>query len=462
MSKYLKQLTVDLPRWVGLGYVSEPNAALILKDAEANQKESWFRLPLILSMLGGLLVFAGIISWVAGNWDTLPRLTRVIMLVGAMIGSLAAAHASRTKGSEGLAQGFAFFAALMFGADIMLIAQIYQLPANPPGGALLWALGATAVAVLWPSQLCMALAFALAAVWSWFATSGRTGDIFDLIFSTPHHLHLPFLLLWGALAAYSVQRGWAKALHLAGMSLAFWCGHTLFALFDEESVRVAGVALVGLVGLLTAAGHVLKIAKPGAGIVSKYIWALFAFWLLMVSAPEVYREVLRHGDEGLPVSLCLLLLAASAGAAFFAYRHDRFAPVMPVAVGMAVAAVVSILTQAGYGTYVNSRGYQSYYDVYYSGSAGLGLFASQVLMSVTAMAAAVASVVHGYRSNEKFFINIGFTLFAFKLIWLYFDDYWGLANRAGFFILGGLLIVALGIVFDRQRRKLIKKMQEEK
>lgn len=457
MSKYLKQLGADLPRWVGLGYVSEPNAALILRDAEANQKDSWFRLPLILSMLGSLLVFAGVISFVAANWDDISRLARVVLLVGAMLGSLGAAHYCRLKGSEGLAQGFAFFAALLFGADIMLIAQIYQLPANPPGGALLWALAATAVAVLWPSQMSMGLAFALAAIWSWFAASSRTGLPWDLLFALPHQVHWQFLLFWSVLAAYSVKRGWTKALHLAGLSLMFWSAHTLFALFDDQSARIAGVALMALVAFVTAGGQIVRVAQPGAGIVSRYIWSLFAFWLLMVSAPDIFRDVARHGPEVGAVFFYLPLIVGVAAAVYALPRYERLPYVLPVAAGTVVAAAIGLLSG------VTGLAGHSYYDMYYMSSpAGLQLFMGMVLASILTMAAAVGSIVHGYRSGERFFINLGFSLFAAKLIWLYFDNEWGLANRAGFFIVGGLLIVAIGVLFDRQRRKLIQKMQEGK
>lgn len=452
MSRYLKQLATDLPRWVGLGYVSEPNAALILRDAEASQKEGWFRLPMILSMLGGLLVFAGVISWVAGNWDDLPRLLRTLLLVGAMLLSLGIAHGAREKGSDGLAHGFAFLAALLFGADIMLIAQIYQLPANPPGGALLWALGTTAVAVFWPSQLSMALAFVLAGIWSWFATSTRAGDFWSVVFHNPDFVHWNFLLFWGALAAFSVKKNWTKALHLAGLTLTLWLCFTLFTLFDHEAARVAGMAIMMVVAGLTLAGQLLQTARPGAGVVSKYVWVLFAFWLLGYSSPDAYREIARYGEQ-VPLAAYMVALVAGVGGLIFVLRdYARHSVYAPVAAGLAIAGFIAILTQL---TGI-MRGDDSNYMF-----TSLSLFWGQVTVAVLAMAAAVGSVVHGYRSNEKFFINLGFVLFAFKLIWLYFDNEWGLANRAGFFIVGGLLIVGLGVVFDRQRRRLIAKMNKE-
>jgi uncharacterized membrane protein len=65
------------------------------------------------------------------------------------------------------------------------------------------------------------------------------------------------------------------------------------------------------------------------------------------------------------------------------------------------------------------------------------------------MLASVGMVIDGYRRNETFFINVGFAFFALKLLWLYFDTVWALQSRAIFFILGGLLVIGLGVVFDR-------------
>lgn len=438
MSKYLKQLSLDLPRWVGLGYVSEPNAALILGDAEANQKEGWFRLPLILSMLGMLLVFAGVISWVAGNWDDIPRLVRVLLLIGAMLGSFITAHYFRERGSDGLAQGFAFLGALMFGADIMLIAQIYQLPANPPGGALLWALGAALVAFVWPSQLSMALAFALAGVWTWFAASLGSRDLmWGLLFDIPHAVHWPFLLLWGVLAACSVKRGWTKALHVAGLVLCFWYAHSLMRLFDFNFPRFAGLMLVALLIALTLAGRLLQIMRPGAGIVSKYVWMVFVLWLLLMSAPDVYR----HGMPMTANMMFIYMLCGAIGAAVLvlaSLKEREVGYLAPLGGSLLAASMLPLLT------YMVS----------------LGALVSAIMAAVLVMAMAVGSIVYGYRSNERFFINTGFVLFAFKLIWLYFDNAWSLAGRAPFFIIGGLLVVGLGVVFDRQRRKLILMIQD--
>jgi uncharacterized membrane protein len=54
----------------------------------------------------------------------------------------------------------------IFGASIMLIAQMYHMDGNPPDAVLTWALGALMTTVLVRSPAALAAAFALAVVWT--------------------------------------------------------------------------------------------------------------------------------------------------------------------------------------------------------------------------------------------------------------------------------------------------------
>ena len=58
-----------------------------------------------------------------------------------------------------------FLGGLMYGASIMLIAQIYHIGEHFPDGIFWWALGVLPLALLLRSNLIMALATALAYLW---------------------------------------------------------------------------------------------------------------------------------------------------------------------------------------------------------------------------------------------------------------------------------------------------------
>ncbi len=462
MANYLKQLTADLPRWVAAGYVSAHGGEQILADAQAHQKQGWFRLPTVLGALGAILVFAGVISWVAANWMDFSRLARVAILISAMAGSFLAAHYARLREAEGLGAVFAFLGALIFGANLMLIAQIYNLPPNPPGGALLWALGASLTAILWPSQLVMALAFVLAGVWTWFAGTTNMGglSIFFSMFSAKT-LHLPFLLLWGVLTAISIKRGWTRVMHLAGLTLIWWMGFNLFSFFGEESMRHAGViAAVVLLGLY-GAGRVLRIAQEGTGTISRYVLLGFALWLLIVTVPEAFRglmirrtyELTNHQAMSMTAYTVGLLAVLCVG--LWGALTNRLRTLSAVA---AVGAAVPLLALFPAFFITSTADLYSDYSGTMAGSVG---FVGTIVLSILALAAALGAIVQGYKTNDRFLLNIGFVLFALKLIILYFDTFWSLGGRSLFFIIGGLLTIALAIGFEKQRRKLLDQMQNK-
>jgi len=456
MANYLKQLSADLPRWIEAGFVSVDGGQKILADATERQARGWFTLPNVLGALGALLVFVGVISYVAGHWNDIPRLARVALLIAFMAGAYLAGHTFRQKGSDGLGASFAFMGTLIFGANLMLIAQIYNLPPNPPGGAFLWMCAAVLTSLLWPSQLNMALAYVLAGIWSVFslANTHSTWGVLEAAFDQ-HRIHWPFLLVWGGLTVVSVRAGWNKAMHLAGLSICWWAMLASFNLFDEDAIRFGGVIIALLLLTLAGAARLLKVAQEGTGIISRYLLLGFALWLLLVTIPDIYRHTLMLRNIQLDnetkfvaytSALVLLLLAGLYG-----LIYDRLRTIAGVAAVGALLPLLSVLP-------VFAIGFAGYDDSVYQSVSGFN-FVSNILLSAVALTAGIGLIIQGYRLADRFLINIGFVLFGLKLIHLYFDTFWTFNARAPFFIIGGLLVIALAVGFDRQRRKLIKQME---
>jgi uncharacterized membrane protein len=458
MANYLKQLTTDLPRWVAAGYVTEQGRQQIVADVQARQGQGWFRLPTVLAALGGLLVFVGIISWVASNWYDFSRLARVAMLLVAMAGSFLAAHYARAKQAEGIGAAFAMLGALIFGANLMLIAQIYNLPPNPPGGALLWALGAALTAILWSSQLVMALAFLLTGVWTWFAVTSNMSGMWGMLFSvfSAKQFHFSFLLLWGALTAISIKQGWTRVMHLAGLTLMFWLIFNVFSVFGEEVMRFGGLIAGALLLLLYGAGRVLKIAQEGTGTISRYVVVGFGLWLLIVTIPDVFRDLLISrgyeltSQQSLHFAVFVAVLVALLCAGVWGVLTNRVRTISTIT---ALGALVPPLALFPAFIVSSSAGYMS------SSMAGSVGFVGTIALSILALAVAMGAIIQGYKTNDRFLLNIGFVLFALKLLILYFDTFWSLGARAPFFIVAGLLTIALAIGFEKQRRKLLQKME---
>lgn len=149
-----------LKRWAGAGLI-EPAAAERIRAYEAEQGQpGGMRWPVLLAIsLGGLLVGAGVLLFVAAHWDTLSPATRF----GLVLSLTALFHLAAALSAESfpaLATTLHAVGTICLGAGIFLGGQIFHLQEHWPGGVLLWALGAwIAWALLrdWPQAALVAL-----------------------------------------------------------------------------------------------------------------------------------------------------------------------------------------------------------------------------------------------------------------------------------------------------------------
>ena len=82
------------------------------------------------------------------------------------------------------------------------------------------------------------------------------------------------------------------------------------------------------------------------------------------------------------------------------------------------------------------------------------------LLGAVLVAALIALIAEGYRRDDRFAVNLGFVAFALTILRLYFDTFWLLFDRSLFFMVGGLLVIALGWGLERKRRNLIGDLGE--
>ncbi len=137
-------LAKRLERWLAAGVIDASVASRIRSYEESQGSSERLRWPVLLALaLGGLLLCAGILLFVAAHWDELSpawRFTLVLLLVGAfpVAGALTAERFSA------LSTTFYTIGTVCLGAGIFLTAQIFNLQEHWPSGILMWAVGAFA------------------------------------------------------------------------------------------------------------------------------------------------------------------------------------------------------------------------------------------------------------------------------------------------------------------------------
>src|SRR5215831_1024847 len=164
MSWYRHKVERDLARWQTAGWVSEAGASAIRSDLAS--RRSPFGIAPIFAMLGAVLFGCAVMSFIAAHWTAMSKLARLALLLAGLWGCYGGAFSLFRRQLSAFAQAAVLGGIAVFGASIMLIAQMYHLEGNPPDAVLTWALGALLAAVLIRSRPALAATFVLMVVWS--------------------------------------------------------------------------------------------------------------------------------------------------------------------------------------------------------------------------------------------------------------------------------------------------------
>lgn len=228
-----KRLTDDVRRWQREGWVTADGETQILQ--ELSRRGSGLSLASALGILASVLLAFAVMSFVAAHWQDMSRLSRLSLLIGVLLAAYAAAGLFEARGKPFFADAAILFATGVFGASIMLIAQMFHIDGNPPDGVLAWALGALLAGVVLRSNPALAAAMVLFAVWAGMETG------------VDNEVHWPFLPAWAAVTAAFVWQRWIPGAHISGLALAIFVISLGYLLSNHNWHW--GVAVLGALGI---------------------------------------------------------------------------------------------------------------------------------------------------------------------------------------------------------------------
>jgi uncharacterized membrane protein len=169
-----------LERWTKAGLIETSVADRVRTYETEQERAHGLKWPVVLAIsLGGLLLAAGILLFVAAHWDTLSPALRFAMVL-ALVAVMHVAGAISATRFNVLSTTLHAVGTICLGAGIFLTGQIFNMQEHWPSGVMLWALGAwVALALLrdWPQA---GLAAVLTPAWvagEWLeATQGMTNN----------------------------------------------------------------------------------------------------------------------------------------------------------------------------------------------------------------------------------------------------------------------------------------------
>ncbi|WP_240338309.1 DUF2157 domain-containing protein [Peribacillus alkalitolerans] len=364
----------------------------------------------ILFLIGGILIGLGILSFVASNWSELTKMTKFIILLGTLITFYLAARRLETKHPV-LSKALYYVGAFAYGAEIFYIGQLFHLGGNWEDAFLMWGIGILPLAFYLEDQKLkfVSLAFIYIYIHNKFIwTDDLTAYVMLVIF--------PIMFAFG----HFVMK---RSLPL------FWVNILSVYIFIQAQFAIKPIEVEGfpyvfllLLPVLFYIGHkYLDRSKP-----------LFVINLIMT----LQFFVMAFNYFNIEKFLIVLLFYFIIGMTFVYIQHQDY-KVEIKAIGMVLHFVTAVTLSFPYwwedvsaeNAWMLSLGFSILYLIY-----ALSLVRRENLFGVTIVC-----------------------VFIFRF---YVDLSLAFMNKSIAFLIGGILLLALGYWFEKTRRKEMTKNEE--
>ena len=383
-----------LQHWLSEGLLT-PEQVQELGDSfeRAERPEDSGRLVMIFGTVGAVLTGLGVILFVASNWATMSPGVRTIVLLavyGAVVGGAVLAE---HRGFPMAAEAVWLLSTLVLGANIFLMAQIYNLSLTMWQGTLAWLIGALAMGYARQSTAQAAVAVPLAVL----------------------------------------TIGW-----LGGGSGWFFDDQVQF-LFAADGLRpvmgLVGLALVGLSTLLDKRDD-LRFAQAPC-----FRWGIFivATMLIVTTVHVDFAAAVFNADFSTK-QIALIIAAIGLTGAAAAFGKVESATSRPAMIGvLGLLLVVLIPFEDSTWLAFEAGGLHVLFGFYVVVILGLALF----------------TIWLGIDSRNTRLVNIGMSSTTLLIIIQYFGWSFELLDRSVAFILGGIVLITLSIFVEKQRRRIM-------
>ncbi|MBI5847249.1 MAG: DUF2157 domain-containing protein [Nitrospirae bacterium] len=406
---FLGKLRAEMGSWVEKGFISQEQRDRILFHyravSEVQTRAGSGRLITVVSVLGSVLVGLGIILFVASNWHAIPKAGKLALLFTTMIGMYSAGYYMRYTRQNYVKVGASliFLGTMAFGANIYLIAQIYNISVHYPNGELLWVLGTLPLAYVLRLRTILTLA-------------------------------LLNLLIW------------------LGMEASFWLREPHY--YSSVAAFIPLYLAAGLT--LTAVGLAHRGSERFSYYHGPYLWlgtfvTMFSWYIFTFG--DMFRSDFSAPSLVMFYAGMLVIFAGSLAVAFLLDRQEKTKWFTAEAASlMFLAAVILFLLVNNPAIDESVQGAARHYgSAVKSGVVTVLSLSSNLLFA----AAIIGMIVLGFARKAAFYVNVGLFFFVLDVIARYFDFFWKMLPRSLFFVVGGLLLIFGSLFLERKRKRVL-------
>jgi uncharacterized membrane protein len=390
----------DIQKLHDTGLITDEQRQKIIEHFKL--KEDGGNFLAIVSIIGAVLIVAGISLLISAHWNDIPRGVKIAGGLALMLGAHAGGWWLREVRGKYRKTGEALqlIGSCLFLANIALIGQIYNIVSRPPNAFLLWWIG---IAVL-PWLLC----------------------------SKAQHVLL--------LLAFGIWFG----LEINQQDSVIFCGS------DEHQLMV--YALLGLIYL--GAGYWLRRTtfSEFAGVTEKL--GLFAFLIFIY--PLTWKDFFGGWEDSeihqwvFPTFGVFALLLPAIGlknltALTRQWRWTWFSALL----GMAV-----LMATVWFGCWQFNHA-ASARDFYWGESW------SYLIGTLALFVFCLLQIQVGIQERSPFLVNLGVIFIALDIIAAYCDLLGSMARTGLMFVVSGVFLILFGVYLEKKRRALMKQIKAQ-
>lgn len=336
---YRARIEKDFNLWIEKGLVERRSADAML--AEYDARPSSFSAGRVLMTLAGVLLAAAVLLLVAANWEAIPRIARVVGIVGLLWVLYLGAAFALSRGSAAIGAGLLVMATISFGGAIALVGQMYHLSGDAADALFVWFLMACVATVLFRS----APLAVICGVLSWWLFIQLMFDSDSSLEGNGYIFLVPILVV--VIVALVRYTGAGLARHLAYLLALAWLGW----LYTEapEAWLAATYFGIGLVVFLLVTLPVSPLQRIASDAGAAPAFYSFALGLLGLAALHMEVEELWQDSAVGVVALAFSLLGIGiAGRMNGAVRFLGYAAFAGELLFLSSETIGSILGTSGF------------------------------------------------------------------------------------------------------------------
>lgn len=420
--RFRTALTKEVAIWKTDGLISDETAAAIIARYPVLSRKS--TMVGVVTIVGAVLVGLGTLLFIGANWDAIPKLVKLLLILAFTTASYAAGFGllQETVGRPRMGAALLLLGNIFYGAGIWLVSQMFNLDLDAQTGLLLWGSGTAAMTLVTRQAPIASLTSIIFACWvvSWESHAGAIS-----LWGTPFKANL--LNFVGAFAASLALSHIARsrtALIITLVSGALWVSICSGA---QEYGLAAYAACIYLASLWYRRQWPLfggSFTNTGA------IIAALAFFASTFDRHGVGGAGSLWATAGIH-NLAVLVITAVIIAGFVSLRAQPRKLDLWFGLGMALTAALLTLVP---GEYV----------------LGLG-------PNLAFIALLVGMIATGLRINRPGLVNTAMVFVVLDIVARYFDFFYSMMDRSLFFIIGGLVLMVGGALVEKSRRRLVHK-----